>query len=386
MALSLNNRPPDRSTGQDPRQHPDQSSKATGPDPSTDSLGEMFGIDDLPARLDAIEDKITSTLGGDGALLGPASTRVSSAGGKRLRPLLAVASAAVGDTFDERAIAAAAAVELVQAGSLVHDDILDEADSRRGSPTINAVEGINHAVLAGDYMLARAAELAASVSREAAELLARTISELCEGQVLELRDSYNPDREIDAYLGSIRGKTAALFECSCRLGAHCAGLSPENVAALGRFGDAFGMSFQVLDDVLDLVADPVRLGKPTGNDVLSGVYTLPVLVALDSIYGEELRLNLAELSSDDASSRQSDADGLTQVLHLVQRSGGISDALATMDRHADQARRAVAHLDQTTIGEGLVAFPDAYNSWALDHFVDASLLDLPLVKPARASA
>lgn len=386
MAISLNPQSRDQTTEQEPHE---------GPDPNVDSLGRIFGIDDLPVRLDAIEDKIATTLGRDDALLGPASVRVSSAGGKRLRPLLAIAGAAVGDVFDERVIAAAAAVELVQAGSLVHDDILDEADSRRGSPTINAVEGINHAVLAGDYMLARAAELAASVSRGAAELLAKTISELCEGQVLELRDAYNPDREVDAYLASIRGKTAALFECSCRLGAVCAGLSPENVAALGRFGDAFGMSFQVLDDVLDLVADPVRLGKPTGNDVVSGVYTLPVLAGLDSIYGEELRLSLTEVTAGDASrlqtghdpsSRTGDADGLAQVLELVRRSGGIPEALAAMDRYADQARRAVAHLDQTTVGEGLVAFPDAYNSWALDHFVDASLLDLPVAKPASASA
>lgn len=350
-----------------------------GPDPALDRLGRMFGIDDIGDRVDAIEDKITTTLGADGALLGPASIRVSSAGGKRLRPLLTIACAAVGEVFDERVIASAAAVELVQAGSLVHDDILDQADSRRGSPTINAMEGVNHAVLAGDYMLARAAELAASVSREAAEVLAKTISELCEGQVLELQDAYNPDREIDAYLRSIRGKTAALFECSCRLGAHCAGLSPENVQALGRFGDAFGMSFQMLDDILDLVADPVRLGKPTGNDVVSGVYTLPVLAGLDSAYGEELRRGMTELSAEDS-------DGLARVLELVRRSGGISDALSAMDGQADRARRAVGHLDQSTVGEGLVAFPDAYNSWALDHFVDESLLDLPVVKAARASA
>lgn len=360
-------------TGKTPRQD-----RPRNHEPTFDSLGPLFGIEDLSTRLEAVEDKITTTLGGDGALLGPASVRVSSAGGKRLRPLLTIASAATGGVFDERVIAAAAAVELVQAGSLVHDDILDGADSRRGNPTINAVEGVSHAVLAGDYMLARAAELAASVSREAAELLAHTISELCEGQVLELRDTYNPDREVDAYLDTIRGKTAALFECSCRLGALCARLSPENVTALGRFGDAFGMGFQVLDDVLDLVADPVRLGKPTGNDAVSGVYTLPVLTALDSIYGEELRLSLTELGPDSAG-------GLAPVLELLRRSGGIAESLTTMDRYADQARRAVAHLDQTTVGEGLVAFPDAYNTWALDHFVDAGLLDLPS-KPARVPA
>lgn len=321
----------------------------------------MFGIPDLPDRLARVERKITATLGPDGALLGPATVRMAATGGKRLRPLLTVVCAAVGDVFDDRVVAAAAAVELAQVGSLVHDDILDDAHTRRGSPTINAVEGVNHAVLAGDYVLARAAELAATISREAAGLLASTISELCEGQVLELRDAYDPDRGIEAHLASIRGKTAALFECSCRLGAHCAQLSPEASDALGRFGDAFGMAFQVLDDVLDLIGDADRLGKPTGADVTSGVYTLPVLTALRGPAGDALRGLLA---------RPVD---LARVLELVQSSGSIPAALTAMGEYTDKARRAVAHLDQNTVGEGLAAFPHLYTSWALESFIDRRL-------------
>src|SRR5690606_24992178 len=114
-------------------------------------------------------------------------------------------------------------------------------------PTINALEGSDHALLAGDYILARAAELAARVSQDAAGLIATALSELCEGQMLEMRDTHDLDRTVEGHLASVRGKTAALFACACRLGAHCAGLSPENVAALGRFGLAFGMGFQLLD-------------------------------------------------------------------------------------------------------------------------------------------
>lgn len=297
---------------------------------------------------------------------------MAATGGKRLRPLFTIVCAAVGDAFDDDVVAAAAAVELVQVGSLVHDDILDDAPTRRGSPTINAMEGVNHAVLAGDYVLARAAELAASVSREAAELVATTISELCEGQVLELRDAYDPDRAVEAHLSSIRGKTAALFECACRLGAHCAQLSAENTAALGRFGHAFGMSFQVLDDLLDLIGDTERLGKPTGSDLVSGVYTLPVLTALAGPSGEELRLALRV--DGDGTGAQVATVGqvdLPRVLQLLQDSGSIPAAIATMDRYADDASRAVAHLNQTTVGEGLTAFPHSYTTWALETFVDA---------------
>src|ERR671911_27049 len=202
------------------------------PELAIDDLARLFGIADLADRLAAVDQRIVDALDPEGAVLAPAAARVASTGGKRLRPLLTIVAAAVGDVFDDRVISAAAAVELVQVGSLVHDDILDRALTRRGQPTINAVEGLNHAVLAGDYILARAAELAACVSREAAALLAN---------------------------------------------------------ALGHLGEEFGMSFQVLDDMLDLIGDADRLGKPTGIDIESGVYTLPVLTALREADGDRLR-------------------------------------------------------------------------------------------------
>jgi geranylgeranyl pyrophosphate synthase len=345
------------------------------PELTAESLAVLFGIADLPDRLAAVDDRITSALGHDGALLGPASVRVAAAGGKRLRPLFTVVAAATGDVFDDRVVDAAAAVELVQVGSLVHDDILDDAATRRGRPTINAVEGVNHAVLAGDFILARAAELAARVSQEAAALIAVALGDLCEGQVLEMRDVYDPTRSVDAHLASVRGKTAALFECACRLGAHCAGLSEENTHALARFGDAFGMGFQVLDDVLDLIGDENRLGKPTGNDIASGVYTLPVLAALRGPGGDDLRRALG--GRGDGTAPAVDGD-VARALELVRRSGTIADALTAADRYADEARRAVAHLNQTTVGEGLGLFPRTYATWALESLMDPRHLEVPL--------
>jgi geranylgeranyl pyrophosphate synthase len=360
----------------------------------TERLAQLFGIADLPDRLAAVDDRIAVILERDGALLGPAAARVATNGGKRLRPLLTIVGAGLGDTFDDRVVAAAAAVELVQVGSLVHDDILDRAATRRGRPTINAVEGVDHAVLAGDYILARAAELAASVSGEAAELLAVTLGELCEGQVLEMRDAFDAERSVDAHLGSIRGKTAALFECSCRLGAHCAGLSDANTRALARFGHAFGMGFQVLDDLLDLIGDADRLGKPTGNDIASGVYTLPVLAALTGPRGDELRRLLPAADGDGhtggaptgddpggdptGDGRTASPTGVTGAVELVRDSGSMAVALQAMDRYADDARRAVAHLNQTTIGGGLAAFPRLYTTWALETFMDARYVETPL--------
>ena len=340
------------------------------PDLSPAGLATLFGIPDLPDRLAAVHDRIAAVLGQDGALLGPASARVAASGGKRLRPLLTIVAAATGGVFDDRVVDAAAAVELVQVGSLVHDDILDDAATRRGRPTINAVEGVNHAVLAGDYILARAAELAAAASQAAAKLIAVALGNLCEGQVLEMRDVFDTTRTVDAHLASVRGKTAALFECACRLGAHCAGLNDESTHALARFGDAFGMGFQVLDDVLDLIGDEGRLGKPTGNDIASGVYTLPVLRALQGPHGDELRRAIVDGADP--------GPDVPLAIDLVRQSGTIAEALTAADRYADEARRSVGHLNQTTVGEGLGRFPRTYVTWALENLMDPRYLQTPL--------
>ena len=344
------------------------------PELTADSLARLFGIPDLPDRLAAVDERIAAALGHGGSLLGPAAVRVASSGGKRLRPLFTIVAAATGDVFDDRVVDAAAAVELVQVGSLVHDDILDDAATRRGQPTINAVEGLNHAVLAGDFILARAADLAARAGQQAAALVAAALGDLCEGQVLEMRDLRDLDRAVEAHLASIDGKTAALFACACRLGGLCAGVSDENTDALARYGRAFGMGFQVLDDVLDLIGDEERLGKPTGNDIASGVYTLPVLAALRGPEGDRLRRVLADRGRDGGSP----GVDVAAAIELVRRSGTIAEALTTADRYADEARRAVAHLNQTTVGEGLGRFPRAYATWALENLMDPRYLEVPL--------
>jgi geranylgeranyl pyrophosphate synthase len=312
-----------------------------------------------------------AALEGGGALLAPDALAVAGNAGKRLRPALTIAAAALGGVFDDRVVAAAAAVELVQVGSLVHDDILDGATTRRGRPTINARSGVGRALLAGDYILARAAELAAAVSGEAAAMLAAALGELCEGQVAELGDTFDPARTAEAQLASIRGKTAALFACACSLGAHCGGVAEPNGSALARYGTAFGLGFQVLDDVLDLIGDADRMGKPTGSDLASGVYTLPVIRALAGPDGDDLRRLLADGSPA----------AVAEALESVRRSGAVADALAVADRYADEARRAVAHLDQTTVGGGLGNFPRTYITWALETFMDRRYQALPLTAP-----
>ena len=266
------------------------------------------------------------------------ASHLIEAGGKRLRPALAVvvAGCLTGIPVTDEVVLGGVSVELVQVGSLYHDDVMDEATTRRGVESVNARFGNLKAILSGDYLLAKASEIAASLGTEVAGLLANTITRLCEGQVRELRDAYNLSRTDEAYITSINGKTAALLATSCRVGAIVADLPRSIVTTLTEFGHHYGMAFQVVDDILDVVATDEQLGKPAGNDLVEGVYTLPVLRALTA--AEPLRSRLG---------RPIDGDELEVALSLVRSDGAVSRSLDTAREHADDALRALGTLRET---------------------------------------
>lgn len=256
------------------------------------------------------------------------------AGGKRLRPMLSVLSAMAGgaDVSDD-VIAGGVAVELVQVGSLYHDDVIDEAETRRGAASVNARWGNIVAILAGDFLLAKASEIAASLGTEVAGLLATTIGRLCSGQITELQTLFQPTRTEDAYLQSIREKTASLIGASARIGAITAGLERREIDALTEFGEAFGMVFQIRDDVLDVTATDEELGKPAGNDLVEGVYTLPVIRALAMPEaGPELSGLLG--APLDAPERDKARD-------IVRASGAIEQSVAVAREWATRAEEAL---------------------------------------------
>ena len=177
------------------------------------------------------------------------------AGGKRLRPVVAVAAAQVGgDLASLDVVRGGVACELVHLGSLYHDDVIDEADTRRGVETVNAKWGNLQAILAGDFLLSRASEIAASLGTEVAGLLARTIGWLCEGEIEQLRHTYDVGRPEDSYFVSIQGKTASLYGTAARIGGIVGGLDRPTIDALTEWGNAFGMVFQIVDDILDITA------------------------------------------------------------------------------------------------------------------------------------
>jgi heptaprenyl diphosphate synthase len=255
------------------------------------NLLEHLCLPRLDEHLSAVEVALRRAVHSEDPFLGEVAGHLISAGGKRLRPLLGVASAAAtGAMVSEEVIQGAVSVELVHLGSLYHDDVIDDAPSRRGVTSVNARWGNLVAIVAGDFLLARASEIAASLGTEVSGLLAATIGRLCEGEVAELRYAYNPSRPETEYLAAISGKTASLMATSCRIGALTAGASRPCVDAVTAYGQAFGITFQIFDDILDLIGTDEGLGKPAGHDLVEGTYTLPVIRALAvTRMGDELR-------------------------------------------------------------------------------------------------
>jgi geranylgeranyl pyrophosphate synthase len=234
------------------------------------------GGPDLTRLLERAEQRLGEVAKGHGEVLGRHAEGTLSAGGKRLRPVLVFLCAA-GD--DERLVSAAVAVELLHMATLVHDDVLDAADLRRGRPTVFAEGGRPAATATGDLLFSRAfAELAATGSEDAVRALSSASSALARGELMQRDDAWNADVTEERYLERCRLKTASLFEASCRLGALFGG-RPELADPLGGFGERLGIAFQMLDDVLDVSGPPERTGKPRGADLLDGTVTLPLILA-----------------------------------------------------------------------------------------------------------
>jgi geranylgeranyl pyrophosphate synthase len=236
----------------------------------------------LARLLDLTESRLARVAESHGAELGKHATGTLGAGGKRLRPVLVFLCGDEkhrGAHGDDRLVAAGAAVELLHMATLVHDDVLDSAELRRGRPTVFAEAGRPAATATGDLLFSRAfAELAATRSEDAVRALSTASSALARGELMQRADAWDEHVTPERYLERCRLKTAGLFEASCRLGALFGG-RPDLAPALGSFGEQVGLAFQMLDDVLDVSGPPERTGKPRGADLLDGTVTLPLILA-----------------------------------------------------------------------------------------------------------
>ena len=281
---------------------------------------------------------------GDG-FLDEVTTHLLAAGGKRLRPVLALATATSGAGEASREdLLGAVAVELVHLASLYHDDVMDEATVRRNVESVNARFGNLVAIVAGDFLLARSAEIAAGLGTEIAGLLAATLGELCRGQVAEVHAAFQVGRTEESYSDAIAGKTASLMATSCRIGALTGGLPRSQIESFTTFGRYFGMVFQVRDDILDVVGTEAELGKPAGQDLAEGIYTLPVLFALaDPDVGPELRPLLGQPLG------QPERD---KARSIVAESGAIGRSVEVARRYAELAADAAVDGPSPQLAEG----------------------------------
>lgn len=328
----------------------------------TPSLRDLIDIPEVWDRVTRVERRLLEVSTADDPSLTEIAQHLLLAGGKRFRPILAQLAGEFGPARDQRLVDAGVAVELIHVGSLYHDDVIDVAETRRGTSSVNAKWSNSEAILAGDFLIARASDLAArSLGLETVRLLARTYTELVSGQALELHLTGNLLHGPAEHYRVIGGKTASLIRTSARMGALAADASERYMEALSAATWELGMVFQMTDDALDLVATNEQIGKPAGSDIHQGVYTLPVLHALKGPSGPRV----SELLAGGIPFSNS---AVAKVIGLVREGGYIDMMLNECVRRLDRAAEAISSLPDIKARSTLQMMGD----FLVDRVADAS--------------
>ncbi|MBO8154952.1 MAG: heptaprenyl diphosphate synthase component II [Bacillaceae bacterium] len=282
--------------------------------------------------LKQIEDKLYLAIQADHPVLREASTHLLKAGGKRIRPVFVLLSSQFGEVKNEHVHDVAAALELIHMATLVHDDVIDDAETRRGKETVKAKWDNRTAMYTGDYIFARALEtLTGFNSTKIHKILSNVIVEVCLGEIEQIKDKFNFEQNFRTYLRRIKRKTALLIAVSCQLGAVAAGASEKLEKALYRYGYYVGMSYQIIDDILDFTSTEEELGKPAGSDLMQGNITLPVLYAMNE---EAFKTRLQKCLSDE---NTLDMEQLQPIIDYIKKSEAIPYAYRISDLYLEKA-------------------------------------------------
>ncbi|MCD7033362.1 heptaprenyl diphosphate synthase component II [Metabacillus sp. GX 13764] len=283
----------------------------------------------LNADIDLIEKDLEEIVQSEYDLISQAGLHLLQAGGKRIRPVFVLLSAMFGNYDIQRIKYVAVSLELIHMASLVHDDVIDDAELRRGKPTIKAKWDNKIAMYTGDYLFARSLEYMTNIdSSTAHKILSNTIVEVCLGEIEQIKDKYRYDQNLRTYLKRIKRKTALLIAVSCQLGAVASGADEQLHKKLYWFGYYVGMSYQIIDDILDFTSTEKALGKPVGSDLLQGNITLPVLYAMND---SKLREQVLKVSSD------SNPEGIKPLIEGIKKSGAIEQSFSVSNRYLDKA-------------------------------------------------
>jgi heptaprenyl diphosphate synthase len=299
------------------------------------------GLAEIQARVRAglvqIEQALREAVDTADPFVHEAAGYLVAAGGKRLRPTLVLLAGHTGDPVNPQLVGAAVAIELTHLSSLYHDDVMDEAEVRRGARSANARYDNKVAVLTGDYLFARASEVTAGLGTEATRVLARAIARLVQGQIREVRGPGPGEDQVEHYLAVLADKTGALIAAACRLGGRLAGAPADVVEALTEYGERVGRAFQLGDDLLDITAETAVAGKAPGGDLRAGVRTLPVLYLLRRGGPDAARV-AAVLDGDH------DDRSVAEALDLLRASPALAEARRAAQADVDAAKAALAAL------------------------------------------
>jgi len=310
--------------------------------PSLDRLGDLT-IADMAGVNKVILEQMQSPV----LLIPQLAGHIIAAGGKRLRPMLTLSSARLCDYKGERHVSLAACVEFIHTATLLHDDVVDESDLRRGAATANAVWGNKSSVLVGDFLFSRAFELmVADGSLEVLRILSRASSVIAEGEVHQLVTANDTDTTEEDYLEVIEAKTAKLFAAATEIGAVVSDRPTEERLALESFGHNIGMAFQLIDDVLDYSAQSDQLGKNVGDDLAEGKPTLPLIRALQT--GNDAQQALIREAIKDGSNRNFEA-----VSKAIEETGALKHTLDQAQTQAVLAKQAIANLNDNIYRQAL---------------------------------
>jgi heptaprenyl diphosphate synthase len=290
----------------------------------------------LNSDINMIEKKLEETIQADSLLLKRASLHTLQAGGKRIRPVFVLLAGKFGHYDINVMKNVAVALELIHMASLVHDDVIDDADLRRGQPTVKAKWDNKTAMYTGDFIFALSLELMSEINKPSAhKILANTIVEVAVGEIQQIKDKYRFNQNLRDYLRRIKRKTALLISASCQLGAIAADVEESIHKKLYLFGYYVGMAFQITDDILDFTSSEEELGKPAGSDLLQGNITAPALYAMEN---ESIRREVEKVHLD------MDQVQIQKIISLIKDSGAIKRSIALSDMYLDKALEVLEDL------------------------------------------
>ena len=306
----------------------------------------------LRTRMDEVEKALLDHVQSEASFVTQAARHLMDAGGKRFRPLLVLLAAETGDPSRDGVLTSACIVELTHLASLYHDDVMDEADVRRGAASANARWGNHVAILTGDFLFSKSSELTADLGSDAVRIQARTFTRLVEGQILETLGPTDDQDPLEHYLRVVAGKTGSLIATSARYGARFSGAPRDVEEALTEYGEKVGVAFQLSDDILDIASETEVSGKTPGTDLREGVPTLPVLIAMRSTDPADARL--LELFSSDLTD-----DALhSETLALLRAHRAMAEARAYVVDLASEAKTLLKVLPDSPVRTALEGFAD----------------------------